>query len=250
MTLQQLLDYLNTTLRAEEFTDYCPNGLQVQGREDVEKVGFAVTASLETIEKAIDLGCDALVVHHGLFWKGDPYPITGPKAKKVGLLLKNKCSLLAYHLPLDAHRTVGNNWCAANQLGWTDLCAFGKMGGEEIGVAGVFAPIEISLFVEKLEKYYNHCAHKALGGKKKISSCALISGGAYRSIVEAKEKGYDCFITGNFDEPAWHLAHEYEMNFIAMGHAATERIGPQALMRAVGDTLDCQTIYVSDENPF
>jgi dinuclear metal center YbgI/SA1388 family protein len=250
MTLQELVDYLGILLQPEMFTDYCPNGLQVEGKKEIGRVGTAVTASLETIEKAIKQGCDALVVHHGLFWKGDPYPVVGPKAQKLRRLMEAGCSLLAYHLPLDAHRTVGNNWCAAQALGWNNLQPFGQLNGIDIGVSGELAPLSVEEFRKALEKYYDHPSHCALGGKEVVSSAALISGGAYRSIPEAAEAGVDCFITGNFDEPAWHLAKELGVNFFALGHAATERVGPRALAGAIKDELAVETVYVSDENPF
>lgn len=250
MALQDLLDYLTNLLKPEEFNDYCPNGLQVEGKSEINLVGTAVSASLESIEEAVNKGCDALVVHHGMFWKGDPYPIVGVKKKKLELLLDHQCSLIAYHLPLDAHVKVGNNWRAAIEMGWKNLEPFGFLNGMAIGVKGEIEPESIENFKEKIEKYYSHVAHTALGGKKNVSSAALISGGAYRSIEEAASAGVDCFITGNFDEPAWHMAKELGVNFFALGHAATERIGPRALAEAIHESLSLKTCYLSDENPF
>lgn len=245
MQLSLLVDALNNYLAISLFNDYGPNGLQVEGRPEVKRIATAVTASAYAIEEAVKRGCDALLVHHGLFWQKDPYPIIGPKRKRLELLLQNQLSLLAYHLPLDAHQEVGNNWVAARALGWTDLKPFFGYG-----VQGVIAPCSVEYLSEKLEKYYNHCAHKALGGPKQVHHCALISGGAYRCLPEAAQAGVDTFITGNFDEPAWHLAHEHKVNFFALGHAATEKIGPKALVPLLQDQWGMEAFFIDEENPF
>ncbi len=250
ITLQELYAYLDQKLEIATFKDYCPNGLQVEGKKKIQTVATAVTSSLKTIQKAVDANVDALIVHHGLFWKGDPYPVTGTKREKIQLLIENNISLLGYHLPLDAHRELGNNWKAASDMGWEQLEPFGEMEGNFIGVKGVFSPISVEEFEKKLETYYQHPAHSALGGEQKVSSAALISGGAYRMASKAAMEGIDCFITGNFDEPAWHHAYEEKINFFAMGHSASERIGPKALAKHLHETLGLETLFLDVENPF
>jgi putative NIF3 family GTP cyclohydrolase 1 type 2 len=151
------------------------------------------------------------------------------KKDKIALLLRHGISLLAYHLPLDAHQEIGNNWKAAKDLGWIDLEGFHQEQTKCIGVKGRFPKMSRDAFQSQLEKYYGQKAALAFGGKEIVSSSALISGGAYRIMEEAADEGLDCYITGNFDEPAWHLAHEGKINFFALGHAATEQVGPKAL---------------------
>jgi dinuclear metal center YbgI/SA1388 family protein len=242
--------YLNTYLNVSSITDYCPNGLQVEGKSEINKIGTAVSANFMTVQKAAELKLDALIVHHGLFWKDDPYPIIGTQRLKLELLLKEGISLFAYHLPLDAHREIGNNWQAARDLGWEELEPFGEFAGATIGVKGRFAPEPIERFVTKAERYYEHPATVALGGKKSVSSAALISGGAYKLLALAAKEGVDCFVTGNFDEPAWGVAYEEKLHFLALGHSATEKIGPKALENHLKGQFGLETLFVDIPNPF
>ena len=250
ITLQDLSQYLQQLLSPADFTDYCPNGLQVEGKKDVKKICFAVSASLATIEEAVKRGADALIVHHGIFWQKDPYVVVGTKKDKLELLLKNKTSLLAYHLPLDAHPKVGNNWKAAFDLGMDDLQPFYLMGKTALGVKGTIAPVSVKAFTQKLEAYYGHPAHVALGGKKEVKSAAIISGGAHRYLEQAADEGIDCFITGSFDEPVWDIAHERKINFFALGHYSTERVGVLALMAEVQKKFRLPCEFIDLFNPF
>lgn len=241
-----LCNYLKVPL----IKDHCPNGLQVEGKKEITKMATAVSANLMTLQKAAELGVDALIVHHGLFWNRDSYPLVGSKKIKIELLLKNQMNLFAYHLPLDAHQEVGNNWQAARDLGWTDLALFGEYNGTLIGVKGTFAPQPIEKFVEMVEVYYGHPATSALGGKRTISSAALISGGAYKELCLAAQEGIECYITGNFDEPAWAIAHEEHIHFLALGHSATERVGPRALAAYLHKEFGIPCTFIDVPNPF
>ncbi len=250
ITLQQICSYLDEFLHCQNFTDYGPNGLQVEGGKDISKIAFAVTASLKVIEEAVKIGANCLIVHHGLFWKYDSFEVVGTKKKKLKLLLENDISLLGYHLPLDAHIEFGNNWVAARELGLVGLEEFGEVNGQCIGVKGEISPIKTDDFQKKLEEFYNHEAATALGGKEIIESAALISGGGYKYLTQAAKNGVDCFITGNFDEPAWHQAYEEGINFFALGHTATERIGPLALEKHLKKKFKVETIFIDSDNPF
>jgi dinuclear metal center YbgI/SA1388 family protein len=245
-----LEEYLNKYLDVASIKDSCPNGIQVEGKEEIQQIATAVSANLATIEQAVQQGVDALIVHHGLFWQADPYPITGIKKNKIEQLLKNQISLFAYHLPLDIHPEVGNNWQAARDLGWKEITPFGQYHGTPIGVKGIFAPLAIETFVTQLEAYYEHQAITALGGKAIISSGALISGGAYKVLDQAAEEGLGCFVTGNFDEPAWAMAHENQVHFLALGHSATERVGPKALANHIQKELGLSCSFIDITNPF
>lgn len=250
VTLKELQRYLDGLLQGVPIQDYCVNGLQVEGGDKIERMATAVSASLATIESAVEKKVQALLVHHGLFWSGDNYAITGVKRSKLNLLLKNEISLLAYHLPLDLNQHFGNNWKAARDLGWIDLQPFGKFNGIPIGVKGRFSPLSREALQGTLEKYYQHPAHCALGGKEIVQSAALISGGAYKSMQEAINEDIDCFITGNFDEPVWHQAIEGQINFFALGHSATERVGPKALGEHLQSHFNLPCEFIDIYNPF
>ncbi len=250
ITLQDLCADLDSLLQPSLYSDSCPNGLQVEGKKQINTIVTAVSSSLATIEAAIEAKADALIVHHGMFWNQDSYVVTGVKRQKMSLLLESGLSLLAYHIPLDAHQIHGNNWRAAIDLGWENLEPFGMHKGSFIGVKGTFAPQSRDSFVHKLENYYGHKAYLASGGKIEVKSAALISGGAYRSLGEATEAGVDCFITGNFDEPAWHQALEEKINFLALGHSHTEKIGPKSLVEYLQGKFQVSCSFIDIENPF
>jgi dinuclear metal center YbgI/SA1388 family protein len=248
--LQEFFEYLTQLLPSDKIADGCPNGLQVEGKASIKRAATAVSANLATIESAAERGVDALIVHHGLFWQRDSYVIEGIKRKKIKLLLEHEISLFAYHLPLDLHQEIGNNWLAAKELGWGDLQPFGYMNGIPIGVQGKLPAVSRQDFQAQLERYYDHPAASALGGKELVSSAALISGGAYKSLSDAVQAGVDCFITGNFDEPAWNQAFEEKINFFALGHSATERVGPKALGQRIKKDLGLACEFIDIPNPF
>lgn len=251
-TLHDIIDCLNQELKVPKIDDFGPNGLQVEGSiEPITKIVTAVSTSLKTIEAAIVEKAQVLIVHHGLLWEKDSLCITGIKKDKIKLLLEHQISLLAYHLPLDCHQTLGNNWKAAMDLGWKDLKPFGPKQGEiSLGVQGTFPSQSIEEFQKKLETYYGQSAHIAFGGKTNVSSAALISGGAHREIHRAVEAKVDCYITGSFDEPIWDIAHEEKINFLALGHYNTEQVGPKALGNYLENKFGLSHIFLHIPNPF
>lgn len=251
MNVSDLLTYLNELLSPQDFPDYGPNGLQVgQHHASISKIAVAVSADLATIQAAIDLKANILIVHHGIFWKGMPYPITGALYTRLQKLIEHHIHLIAYHLPLDAHKTLGNNWRVALDLQWENLKPFGS-SLPHLGVQGTFSPIPIDEFISILASYYNTpIKAQALGGPKYISSAAMISGGAYKELTQAIENKVDCFITGNFDEPAWSIAWENHIHFLAFGHTATEKIGPKALANHLKNQLLIPTVFIDTSNPF
>jgi putative NIF3 family GTP cyclohydrolase 1 type 2 len=168
----------------------------------------------------------------------------------LSLLLGNKISLFAYHLPLDAHPQIGNNWRAASEMGWKQLESFGTSNGLPIGVKGLFPPVSIQDFTKLLVDFYGHKATLALGGKSEVQSAALISGSAHRYIEQAALERIDCFVTGSFDEPVWDIAHERGINFISMGHHATERVGVMALQEHITNHLGIPCEFIDLPNPF
>ena len=251
ISLQEFSEFLNHLMKPQSFKDYCFNGLQIEGKNEIQSIATAVSASLETIEQAVEMGVDALIVHHGMFWKGDCYSITGSKKKKLEKLLSNGINLFAYHLPLDAHEQLGNNWKAALDLNWKNLKGFSNLGNATyLGVQGEFEPQSFKTWIKNIEGYYGHEAHVAAGGKETVSSAALISGGAHKQIIEAIDAGVDCFITGSFDEPIWHIAREEGIHFAALGHSATERVGPIALGEYLESELNVTWNFLDLPNPF
>jgi dinuclear metal center YbgI/SA1388 family protein len=250
LTLQELCLYLNELLQPSGFSDYCKNGLQVEGKSTITTIATAVSASFETIEKAVELNVDALIVHHGMFWNTDSHEVVGVKKKKLQQLLNHDISLIAYHLPLDAHREFGNNWKAAQDMGWIDIKPFGYSGGTPIGVMGIIPDLTAKSLQARLEAYYSNKSHVALFGKDNVKTAGLVSGGAFKYIEEAVRENLDCFITGNFDEPVWNMAMENEINFYALGHSATEKVGPKALRDHLEAKFHLSCTFIDVNNPF
>lgn len=250
LELEQLRVYMDRLLPGNGVQDYGPNGLQVEGKATVSRLATAVSASLATIEAAVAQRADVLIVHHGLFWQRDSYVIEGVKRKKLALLLQHGISLFAYHLPLDMHPDLGNNWLAAKEMGWSELLPFCLMNGVPIGVKGRIPPCSPEELKIKLETYYQHQAACALGGPERIQTIALVSGGAHKTILEASQERVDAFVTGSFDEPVWHQANEEKIHFFALGHSATERIGPIGLARFMEQELRLPCSFIDIANPF
>jgi len=250
ITLQELCQQLDQLYQPGSFRDYCPNGLQVEGREEVKKIATAVSANLETLEEAKERGVDCLIVHHGLFWKGEDPRIQGSKREKIRLLLDEGISLLGYHLPMDAHLEIGNNAYAARQLGMTELEPFGEVDGLFIGVKGKVAPCSGEELQSKLEEYYTHSAAVALGGPQQIDTIGIVSGGGWKFLSEAAKKGVDAMVSGNYDEPAWSMAFEEKVHFYALGHSATERVGPKALAEWLQKEMGLSAEFIDCYNPF
>lgn len=244
--------YLHELLQVDTFenSDRALNGIQVEGKDKISSIATAVSASLHVIKRAVELKADLLLVHHGLFWKGSEVTICGTLKEKIKLLLQNDMSLLAYHLPVDAHSEFGNNWAVAKALGWTSLERFGTSSYPAIGVKAVFPACSRNEFQKTLEKFYGQKAHEAPGGKEVVSSCVIVSGGAHKLIYDAKESGVDCFVTGSFDEPIWHAAFEEQINFFAFGHAATEKIGVKLIGAHLEEKFHVKHVFIDEVNPF
>lgn len=248
MNLGQLTSFLEEYFQSSTFRDYGPNGLQVEGKEEISLVACAVSASLNVIEQAIQKGASALIVHHGLFWNKSPLTLTGSLKKKVELLLQHRLSLLAYHLPMDAHVESGNNWPVAKDLGWENCEPFGMVEGKFIGVKGKFKPVAFEKWLESLRVYYGSELRVA-GYKPMISSAALVSGGAHREFTSAINQGLDAFITGSCDEPQWHEANESGKVFVSVGHSLSEKIGPMKTAKFLNGQ-GVPAIFIDEENPF
>ena len=244
---EDLRVYLDTLLEAARFRDYCPNGLQVEGRERVGRMVCGVTASQALIEAAIERGADALLVHHGWFWKAEDGRITGFRKQRMARLLAHDINLFAYHLPLDAHATLGNNAQLALRLGWT---VSGRFGEQEIGFVGVPpAPTLAGDLAQQMERVLGRAPMLIGDPQHPVARIAWCSGGAQDYFEAALETGADVFISGEISEQTVHLARETGMAFIAAGHHATERYGVMALGAHLAEKFGVDCEFVDIDNP-
>ena len=247
MQLKQLSDFCDEYLKVDEFSDYCPNGLQVEANAEVENIVCGVTASQALIEAAIDQGADTLVVHHGYFWKGENQAITGVKGKRIRSLIKNDINLLAYHLPLDVHPEVGNNVQLARVLNWDVTDSFGEQGLVFEGkLSAEQSLVELSQHIETRLDTRTLAINAGDHAIKRIAWC---TGAAQGFIETAAERGVDAFVSGEISEPTFHLAREMGIHYIAAGHHATERYGVQALAKVIADRFGIKQQFIDIPNP-
>lgn len=244
-----LEDYLNSLLSAQHIPDTAVNGIQVANTGPIEKIATAVSSSIEALEKAVTERANALIVHHGMFTTKSPGLLKNTLYKKVKLLIDNNIALLCYHLPLDAHRTLGNNCKAALDLGLKDLQPFAEYYNTPIGVIGSLEAIPFQTFQKHVENYYG-CKAQAVEIKKTIKRVAIVSGAGEKSLTAAARAGADCLITGRTDEPVWDEAHEEEISFLALGHYKTETVGPKALAQHLEESLNIPCCFIETNNPF
>ncbi len=240
---EALKSYTQSYLNADAFADYCPNGLQIEGKEEINKIISGVSANLALIERAIDEKADAIFVHHGLFWKNDPQTITGAKRRKIALLLDNNINLFAYHLPLDAHPDVGNNAQLGKLLGINNMNPVENSllwtGELELNVGEFGAEIENVL----------QRAPLIIGDQgSNIKRIAWCTGAAQGFIDQAVELGVDAYLTGEASEQTPAVALENDLVFISAGHHATERYGVQALCQHLDGKFGCQHQYIEIDN--
>ena len=249
MQRDKLLQYLNDYLRCSDFTDLGPNGLQVEGRQEIQKIVTAVSACVELFEKAIELKTDAILVHHGIIWDFERPVYRGGYKRRVKLLLENDINLLAYHLPLDAHLEVGNNAVMAGLLGLQNIQPFGEYKGQFIGVRGTLPATDAGEVFNRIKEKIKHDALIFPYGPKKISRIGLISGGAQKEVKQAVDLGLDLFISGEVSEFIMHLVKEEGIHYVAAGHYATERFGVQALGEHLRDKFGLDVEFVDIPNP-
>ncbi len=252
MTTQRsaLLAAFNTEMQPERFKDYGPNGLQVEGKADIRKLVSGVTASRALIDAAIAAKADAVFVHHGLFWRGQDGTITGWMKERVKRLLAHDINLFAYHLPLDAHPTLGNNAQLGQRLG---LTAVRRFGDQDLGFLGqridgeVFADADVLQW--QLEHVLNKPVVKVGQARAAIEKVAWCTGGAQGFFESAIAAGAQAFITGEISEPQAHLARECGAVFYACGHHATERYGAPAMAAHVAAQLGIAHEFIEIDNP-
>ena len=233
-------------LQPDAFKDYGPNGLQVEGRRDVRLVVSGVTASLAFIEAAIEAGADTLLVHHGLFWRGQDGRLTGWLRQRVARLIAHDINLFAYHLPLDAHPTLGNNAQLGLRLG---LTADGRFGEQQLGFIGPAVEPRLAAWSDAIGEALGRSPVVVPGDGRPLKRVAWCTGGAQGHFEAAIAAGADAYLTGEISEPQAHLARETGVAFLAAGHHATERYGAPAVAEHIAGLLGVPHRFIDVPNP-
>lgn len=247
MKIEVLAQQVQQVLRLDEFMgcDASMNGLQVgRAEKDVQRIVCAVDASLATFEKAVEMGADAIFVHHGLFW-GKSFTLTNMHYKRIATLVENDIALLAVHLPLDAHPTLGNNASMAKILGLQQIQPFGMYHGINIGYRGVLpTPLSADTIAKKLNLEEKMGLHILRFGNESISSVGIISGGAANEVQEAIALGLDAYITGEPSHTMYSYCQESKITMICGGHYATEVFGVQQMAQYFRDELALEASFI------
>jgi dinuclear metal center YbgI/SA1388 family protein len=245
--LLSLESYCNELLLVDEFNDYCPNGLQVEAVKQVQKLMLGVTACQALIEAAAEWGADALLVHHGYFWKGEGLSLRGLKANRIGALFRQRTALLAYHLPLDAHAEYGNNRQLGDRLGL--LPAMSLRDRSLIWQTTLAEPVSSQALAQRIGDSLDRMPTHIAPNERTISRIGWCSGAAQGYIEQAAEEGLDAYISGEISEQTVHLARELGIHYFAAGHHATERYGVQALGRHLAEKFSLDYRFVDVANP-
>ncbi|MDC8830967.1 Nif3-like dinuclear metal center hexameric protein [Alteromonas gilva] len=249
MLTTQLVDYLNQQLNVAAIKDYCPNGLQVEGKADVSHIVTGVTASQQLIDAAIAANADAILVHHGYFWKGENETIVGMKKRRIASLLAHDINLLAYHLPIDVHPMWGNNVQLGQLFGLADLEPLAGTGPEGIVYTGT-TDMTLSHFATHVTRALNRelvvCEGAADKTLRKVAWC---TGGGQSFIEQAALAGCDAFISGEVSEQTIHVAREMDIAFIAAGHHATERYGVKSIGEHLSAEFGLKVSFIDIDNP-
>ncbi len=241
----RIVAYLNELLQPESFADYGPQGLQVEGKPHVRKIVTGVSASLKLFEQARVRGADMVIVHHGILWDKGSAVVKGALKKRLNALLSNDISLLAYHLPLDAHPGIGNNALAAGALGVLAPQPFAKVGWW----GRLSEPLHPRVLFNKIEILYEHKPLIFDYGPDLVETVGLVSGNGAHHLHEALDLGLHCFVTGEAAESSMHLAKESGIHYVAAGHYATERLGIKVLGEQLAQEFGIEVEFIDVPNP-
>ena len=247
MKRDELMRYLDELLESARFKDYCPNGLQVEGRPEIRRIVAGVTASQALVDQAVARGADALLVHHGWFWRGEDGRVTGFRKKRLQTLLTHDINLIAYHLPLDSHAEFGNNVQLARRLGWT---VEGRFGEQDVGWYGRLD--ETRTLGEVAHRVSAELGREALvigAQAQQVSRIAWCSGGAQSLFEAALSLGVQAFLSGEISEQHVHLARESGVAYLAVGHHASERYGVEALAAHLAAKFGLDCAFIDIDNP-
>ncbi len=244
-TRDEIVAFADELLDISSYPDYGPMGLQVVGAPEVQKIVCGVSASRELFERAAESNAQMVIVHHGLFWEKDTRVIGPVMRERLRVLFDADISLAAYHLALDAHPEIGNNANLARKLGVEPMNRF-----TEWGFGGPLAePVSIADFSASVQEVVGRMPLVFSYGPQQVKTLAVITGGAGRYVAEAVSEGYDCFLTGEADEPTKHTAKEAGIHFVAAGHYATETSGVQALSERIAKEFDLDWEFIDLPNP-
>ena len=246
----ELVRYLDDYLEAGRGGDYGPNGLQVEGRDEIHKLATGVSACEELFERAAAAGADAVLVHHGLFWRGLPLTLVGMRYRRVASLVRSGLSLLAYHLPLDRHPELGNNALAARALGLAGLEPFAEAEGMPVGFSGRFPePVPAAELVARCRAIFEREPLVLGAGPDPVRTLGIVSGGAQSELWAAVAAGLDAYLTGEASEWVTNVARECGLHYLAAGHYATERLGVRALGDHVAARFGVEVEFIDVPNP-
>lgn len=247
MKREELVEYLERLLQPASFRDYCPNGLQVEGRPEICRIVAGVTASQALLDAASARGADAVLVHHGYFWKGEDGRVTGIRRQRLKTLLANDINLFAYHLPLDAHPELGNNAQLAARLGWR---ADGRFGEQDIAWLGrPAAPLTAGRLAADLATELSRAPLLIGDAARPVRRLGWCTGGAQGYFEQAVALGVDAFVSGEISEQTVHLARESGVAYLACGHHASERYGVAALAAHLAAQCGLACEFVDIDNP-
>ncbi|MGB0466309.1 MAG: Nif3-like dinuclear metal center hexameric protein [Pontibacterium sp.] len=247
---EELINYIDQRLIPAKFRDYAPNGLQVEGTDEIRRIMTGVTASQALLDEAVAWGADAVLVHHGYFWKGEDPCIKGMKQRRLKTLLTHDINLIAYHLPLDAHPELGNNVRLAHKLGLEVTGGLEPDNPDSMGLVGCFdVPLTLTQLAERIDMALGREPLVISGGNHQIQRIGLCTGGAQGYIDRAIVLGLDAYISGEISEPTVHSARENAIHYIAAGHHATERYGVQALGQEIAEQFGVEHRFVDEDNP-
>lgn len=246
-----LEQYINELLEVGQFQDYCPNGLQVEGKLLISKIATAVTASQFVLEECVKQDVDALIVHHGYFWKGENPIIKGAKKNRLSTLIKNDINLYGYHLPLDAYPKWGNNASIASKLNIqvSEKRSWNKHS-DLLWLGTLAVPESPTYLYTLLQQSYGPQVCHVSTGKLQINSVAWCSGAAQDLLEYAIALGVDAFITGEYSERSYHQAKEAGIDFYAIGHHASEKDGVRNLGNYLASQFSLEHIFIDEKNPF
>jgi len=249
MYRDDLSTFLSNYLRIDDYTDDCPNGLQVEGTKEVKKIFTAVSASVELFEIAEAQKADTIIVHHGIIWNFERPLYKGGYRERIRILLKNNMNLYGFHLPLDAHEEIGNNAQLCRQLNIKNMRPFGNIKGQYIGMKGEIDKInkksffkQISILVDRDPLIFDY-------GPDQIEKVGVISGGAQKYFDQAVSDGLDIYLTGEVSEHIMHYAKEEKIHFVSAGHYATEKFGIIALGQLLGKKFEVEIKFIDINNP-
>lgn len=249
-SLEELTEYINTFLQIDRFKDYCPNGLQVEGKSAVHSVVTGVTANQALIDLACEKNADAILVHHGYFWSNEDARIIGIKRKRISALLQNNISLLAYHLPLDAHPLVGNNAQLGHQL---SIQIDGELRSSDSVLCGSYghlkSPMKAEVFKDLIDTVLQRESTHIHAGTSDITTIGWCTGAGQGFIDVAAKQNLDAYISGEISEATTHLAREAGIHYFAAGHHATERYGVQALAEHLSKQFGIEHEFIDVDNP-